>query len=242
MPGGCGTYCLRVQGPKGSQNVTLDSALYVPEGHSNLLSVSALEKKGAEVVFRKGKAVVTNKGKVVLTATRVSGVYVVDETEEDHFRTALASFSVGKPRLHLWHERLAHLGERNIQRLIKISTGIRPDESASNPCGACVQSKLKECPHVRPIKKGTYPLERIHADIAGPFSEVGMDGSRYWACFIDDFTQISWVYPIKEKSEFEECFQHLLKQFERPERRCHFLHLDRGGENRSHILTAFCRD
>ncbi|PCD22174.1 hypothetical protein AU210_015972 [Fusarium oxysporum f. sp. radicis-cucumerinum] len=48
MPGGCGTYCLRVQGPKGSQNVTLDNALYVPEGHSNLLSVSALEKKGAD--------------------------------------------------------------------------------------------------------------------------------------------------------------------------------------------------
>ncbi|KAM6514095.1 hypothetical protein FALCPG4_18898 [Fusarium falciforme] len=242
MPGGRGTYSLRVQGPKGPQNVTLDSALYVPEGYSNLLSVSALEKKGAEVLFRNGKAVVTNKGKVVLTATRISGVYVVDETEEDHFQTALASFSVGDPRLHLWHERLAHLGERNIKRLVGMSTGIRPDQSTSNPCGACVQGKLKERPHVRPIKKGTYPLECIHADIAGPFPEVGVDGSWYWACFIDDFTQMSWVYPIKEKSEFEECFQHLLKQFERPERRCHFLHLDRGGENRSHILIMFCRD
>ncbi|KAI8416700.1 hypothetical protein FOFC_03013 [Fusarium oxysporum] len=137
MPGGCGTYCLRVQGPKGSQNVTLDNALYVPEGHSNLLSVSALEKKGAEVVFRNGKAVVTNKGKVVLTATRISGVYVVDEVEDRPFQTALASFSVGDPRLHLWHERLAHLGERNIKRLMKMSTGIRPDDSTSNPCGAC---------------------------------------------------------------------------------------------------------
>ncbi|KAK2936504.1 GAG-pre-integrase domain [Fusarium oxysporum f. sp. vasinfectum] len=234
MPGGCGTYCLRVQGPKGSQNVTLDNALYVPEGHSNLLSVSALEKKGAEVVFRNGKAVVTNKGKVVLTATRISGVYVVDEVEDRPFQTALASFSVGDPRLHLWHERLAHLGERNIKRLMKMSTGIRPDDSTSNPCGACVQGKLRECPHVRPIKKGTYPLECIHADIAGPFPEVGVDGSRYWVCFIDDFTQMSWVYPVKERSEFEECFHHLLQQFERPERRCHFLHLDRGGENRSH--------
>ncbi|KAK2922940.1 Ribonuclease H superfamily [Fusarium oxysporum f. sp. vasinfectum] len=219
MPGGCGTYCLRVQGPKGSQNVTLDNALYVPEGHSNLLSVSALEKKGAEVVFRNGKAVVTNKGKVVLTATRISGVYVVDEVEDRPFQTALASFSVGDPRLHLWHERLAHLGERNIKRLMKMSTGIRPDDSTSNPCGACVQGKLRECPHVRPIKKGTYPLECIHADIAGPFPEVGVDGSRYWVCFIDDFTQMSWVYPVKERSEFEECFHHLLQQFERPERR-----------------------
>ncbi|KAF9781480.1 hypothetical protein IL306_013259 [Fusarium sp. DS 682] len=91
MPGGCGT------------------ALYVPEGHSNLLSVSALEKKGAEVVFRNGKAVVTNKGKIVLTATRVSGVYVVDEAEEDHFQTALASFrwdildcAFGTSDSHIW--------------------------------------------------------------------------------------------------------------------------------------------
>ncbi|KAI3572491.1 hypothetical protein IWW34DRAFT_573164, partial [Fusarium oxysporum f. sp. albedinis] len=87
--------------------------------------------------------------------------------------------------LHLWHERLAHLGERNIKRLMNMSTGIRPDNSTSNPCGACVQGKLRECPHIRPIKKGTYPLECIHADIAGPFPEVGVDGSRYWACFID---------------------------------------------------------
>ncbi|KAH7460549.1 Retrovirus-related Pol polyprotein from transposon TNT 1-94 [Fusarium oxysporum f. sp. matthiolae] len=242
MPGGCGTYCLRVQGPKGSQNVTLDNALHVPEGHSNLLFVSALEKKGAEVVFRNGKAAVTNKGKVVLTATRISGVYVVDEVEDRLFQTALASFSVGDPRLHLWHERLAHLGERNIKRLMKMSTGIRTDDSTSNPCGACVQGKLREGPHIRPIKKGTYPLECIHADIAGPFPEVGVDGSRYWACFIDDFTQMSWVYPVKERSDFEECFQHLLGQFERPERRCHFLHLNRGGENRSHVLTRFYRD
>ncbi|KAJ0133418.1 hypothetical protein HZ326_23503 [Fusarium oxysporum f. sp. albedinis] len=111
-------------GPKGSQNVTLDNALYVLEGYLNLLSVLALEKKGAKVVFQNGKAVVINKGKVVLTAIRISGIY----------------------------------------------------------------GKLRECPHVRPIKKGTYPLEYIYADIAGPFLEVGVDSSRYWVCFINDFT------------------------------------------------------
>ncbi|KAJ4175706.1 hypothetical protein NW759_017628, partial [Fusarium solani] len=88
MPGGRGTYSLRVQGPKGPQNIPLDNALCVPEGYSILLSVSALEKKGAEVLFQNGKAVVTNKGKVVLTATRISGIYVVDEAKEDHFQTA----------------------------------------------------------------------------------------------------------------------------------------------------------
>ncbi|KAG7405828.1 hypothetical protein Forpe1208_v014472 [Fusarium oxysporum f. sp. rapae] len=55
-------------------------------GHITLpLIALSLEKKGVEVIFRNGKAVVTNKGKAILTATRISGVYVVDEAEEDHF-------------------------------------------------------------------------------------------------------------------------------------------------------------
>jgi len=71
--------------------------------------VSALEKKGAEVVFRNGKAVVTNKGKVVLTATRISGVYVVDEAEKDHFETVWPPFrweildcTFGTSDSHIW--------------------------------------------------------------------------------------------------------------------------------------------
>jgi hypothetical protein len=100
MPGGYGTYCLRVRGPKGSQNITLDNALYVPEGHSNLLSVSALEKKGAEVVFRNGKALVTNKGKVVLTATRISGVYSKPLWHPFQWKTLDCTF--GTSGLHIW--------------------------------------------------------------------------------------------------------------------------------------------
>ncbi|KEY75244.1 hypothetical protein S7711_11391 [Stachybotrys chartarum IBT 7711] len=75
-------------------------------------------------------------GKTVLTAARICGVYMIDEAEEDHFQAALASFSVGDSRLHLWHERFAHLGERNIKKLIKMSTGIRPNEPPSDPCEA----------------------------------------------------------------------------------------------------------
>ncbi|KFA82013.1 hypothetical protein S40288_11335 [Stachybotrys chartarum IBT 40288] len=78
-------------------------------------------------------------GKTVLTAARICGVYMIDEAEEDHFQAALASFSVGDSRLHLWHERFAHLGERNIKKLIKMSTGIRPNEPPSDPCEASTE-------------------------------------------------------------------------------------------------------
>ncbi|EGU71915.1 hypothetical protein FOXB_17576, partial [Fusarium oxysporum f. sp. conglutinans Fo5176] len=100
--------------------------------------------------------------------------------------------------------------------------------------------KQKERPHRKSIRKGTYPLECVHADIAGPFPDTAYDGSRYWVVFVDDFTRMGWAYAVKEKSEFTRRFKHLLDTYERPERRCHYLHVDQGGENRSDQLCTLC--
>ncbi|KAI3572512.1 hypothetical protein IWW34DRAFT_574073, partial [Fusarium oxysporum f. sp. albedinis] len=53
-------------------------------------------------------------------------------------------------------------------------------------CEPCIAGKQKERPHRKSIQKGTYPLECVHADIAGPFPDRAYDGSRYWAVFVDD--------------------------------------------------------
>ncbi|RKK17394.1 hypothetical protein BFJ66_g17906, partial [Fusarium oxysporum f. sp. cepae] len=67
-------------------------------------------------------------------------------------------------------------------------------------------------------------------------------GHRYWACFIDDFTKMTWVFPIKHKSEFGGCFRRLLEQVETPTRRCRYLRLDRAGENQADTLTLYCEN
>jgi hypothetical protein len=51
---------------------------------------------------------------------------------------------------------------------------------------------------------------------------------------------MGWAYAVKEKSEFTRRFKHLLDTYERPERRCHYLHVDQGGENRSDQLCTLC--
>ncbi|KAI3570520.1 hypothetical protein IWW34DRAFT_578429, partial [Fusarium oxysporum f. sp. albedinis] len=57
-------------------------------------------------------------------------------------------------------------------------------------CEPCIVGKQKERPHQKSIRKGTYPLECVHADIAGPFPDTAYDGSRYWVVFVDDFTRM----------------------------------------------------
>jgi hypothetical protein len=78
---------------------------------------------------------------------------------------------------------------------------------------------MKEVPHTKSIRKGSRPFEGIQADIAGPFPAAGNNGDLYWAGFLDDYTDITWVFPIRHKWKFENCFRKLLQQVETPTRR-----------------------
>ncbi len=56
----------------------------------------------------------------------------------------------------------------SLKKLADMSTGVKP-LPRSCLCIAFVKVKLKETPHNHPMQRGTYPLEVIHVDIAGPF-------------------------------------------------------------------------
>ncbi|KAF0639715.1 hypothetical protein FPSE5266_01344 [Fusarium pseudograminearum] len=89
--------------------------------------------------------------------------------------------------------------------------------------------------------KGTRPFESLHADIAGPFPTTGLNGERYWVTFTDDFTQMTWVFPLRQKSEFTVKLKFLINHHKSPSRQCKFLRLDRGGENISQEVQLFCQ-
>ena len=154
---------------------------------------------------------------------------------------ALASYSISTPWLQIWHERMGHLGEQNLLKLKGMSYGMS-DIPEACLCEACVLGRMKEGPHKVPFKPGTYPLEFIHTDIAGPFPVPGNKGERYWVTFLDDKTKMAEAHPISKRSEFFQCFRHFLEKHERPERRCHRLRLDWAGENRLTEFHEFCAD
>jgi hypothetical protein len=74
-------------------------------------------------------------------------------------------------------------------------------------------------------------LEIIHADVRGPMRTTGLNGERYFLLFVDDFTRMTWLFLLKNKSETFSCFQ-VFKELTENEidMKIKCLRLDNGGE------------
>ena len=218
--------------------VLFPNALLVPSLHANLLSVSQLKKAGSSVEFTDNGAMIT-KSASKITMSLVKGLYLLDLWKGEP-AMALASFRLDGPGMQLWHDRLGHLGQSNIERLMQMSTGIKNCKATDCLCKACALGKMNEKPHNGSSRPGEYPLEFVHTDIFGPVKITGYNGARYWCSFIDDKTRIAWIYILKQKLEFPGTLRHFLDTNERPERKCHRLRLDKAGENVSSEVKSLC--
>ena len=45
-------------------------------------------------------------------------------------------------------------------------------------------------------------LEIVHSDVCGPMSYSSLSGYVYYVSFIDDLSRNTWVYFLKEKTEY----------------------------------------
>ena len=151
----------------------------------------------------------------------------------------LPAYSIRETWLAPWHQRMAHLGEDALKKLITMSTGMKPIPKACL-CLACVKSRLKENPHNTPSRSGEYPLEFIHMDLHGPLPCVGHQDARYWTILVDDLTGYTGIIPLRTKWELPEALETWLNKHERPERRCHRIRLDQAGENNSLEFIRRC--
>ena len=217
----------------------LSDTLFCPTASINLISVSQLmPKRGVNITFHATSAKIQTPGRTFL-ANMHRGLYILNLWSNQHRdKTAHASYSITDPTLHLWHKRMGHLGEQNVKRLQDMSTGMTRPVKAT-PCTECLLGRMKEKSHNTPSRRGEYPLEYIHIDIAGPFPIAGYNGCQYWVT-LDDATQLSTVIPITTKSKMFDELRKFLSMYKRPERRCHRIRLDDSGENRSHEFRQWC--
>ena len=133
--------------------------------------------------------------KVVFVGHVEDNLYVVDfSKEKTHLATCLmAKADVG----WLWHRRLAHVGMRNLQALLKgehILGLTNVSFAKERPCSACIARKLHEKAHkVKTIITTLRPLELIRLDLFGPPTYDSLGGRRYCLVIVDDFTRYTWV-------------------------------------------------
>src|SRR3984893_1685454 len=52
-----------------------------------------------------------------------------------------------------------------------------------------------------------FQQELVHTDVCGPIKAASLGGSRYFVTFIDDYSRMTAVYPIRAKSDVVDKFR-----------------------------------
>jgi transposase InsO family protein len=180
----------------------------------NLLSVSQLCKMGYNclltdigvTVFRRSDDSIAFKG--VLDGQ----LYLVDFNDN---RAELDTCLIAKVNMGwLWHHRLAHVGMKNLHKLLKGEhilglTNVHFENDRI--CSACQAGKQVGVHHPHKNMMTDRPLELLHMDLFGLIAYISIGGSKYCLVIVDDYSRFTCVFFLQEKSQTQETLKRFLR-------------------------------
>lgn len=197
-------------------SLEMKNALYVPENDVNLLSVDRATEANCEVLFKKNGAIIFSPdGQPIITARKLNGLYVVNEIDSPNSNNAPVTEYYGDTSSgdndKNWHRRMGHLNYKSLYGMSKSESVIGIDNIRRSRCDCqvCYENKMSEAAYPKEAQnRAVKVLERIHSDICGPFKQTGVNGSKYFITFVDDYSRLVKVYTIKSRDEVPRVFQH----------------------------------
>jgi hypothetical protein len=237
---GCGTVSFRRES---LPPMTLTEVLYVPGLKKNLVSVSTIEEKGYEVLFRDGQVLLFPRGSSITSAkvigTRHERLY---KFLFQPVRALIHSTSSSSDLCEIWHRRMAHLHHGALRVLREMVMGV-PDFSSEHHelCKGCTLGKYTKTAFPSSDSRAAEILDLIHSDVCGPMSSASLTGSLYYVVFIDDFSRKSWIFFMKTKGQVFSRFQEFKALVENQTgKKIRVLRSDNGGEYTSKEFMDFC--
>jgi transposase InsO family protein len=89
----------------------------------------------------------------------------------------------------------------------------------------------------------TRPLEIVHTNLVGPTTTKGLKGERYFMLLVDDYTRMSAICFLKNKSESFENFKIYKEMIENEmDSRIKCLRSDNGGDFTSKKFMDYCNN
>jgi transposase InsO family protein len=141
-------------------------------------------------------------------------LYLVDFNEN---KVELNTCLIAKTNLGwLSHCRLAHVGMKNLHKLLKEEhilglTNVYFEKD--RVCSACQAGKQVGVHHPhKNIKTIDRPLELLHMDLFGLIAYISIGGSRYCLVIVDDYSRFTWVFFLQEKSQTQDTLKGFLKR------------------------------
>jgi hypothetical protein len=163
----------------------------------NLLSVSQLCYMGYNCLFTNIDVSVFRRsdGSLSFRGVLDGKLYLVDFTKEN---ADLDACLIAKANLGwLWHHRLAHVGMKNLHKLLKGEhvlglTNVYFEKD--RPCAAYQAGKQVGTNHPsKNVMMTSKPLELLHMDLFRPVAHLSIGGSKYDLVIVDDFSRFTWV-------------------------------------------------
>ncbi|KAJ4817458.1 polyprotein [Rhynchospora pubera] len=215
---------------------------FIPQLTQNLLSIGQLIENGYSVIFEERKCTITDKATqqimaVVEMATNKLFPLEISSVEEKVMTTKLSNPS------EIWHLRYGHLNVNGLKLLSQkqMVFGL-PEIKEIGLCEGCAYGKQSRLPFPKDhAMRASQVLEIVHTDLCGPMETESFGGSKYFLLFIDDFSRMTWVFFLKNKSETLEHFKKFKAMTEKQTgKQLKVLRSDRGGEYQSKEFNQFC--
>jgi hypothetical protein len=187
---------------------SITNVLHVDSLSYNLLFVSQLCEMGYNCLFTdKGVEVFRRENSSIVFIGRLKNkLYLVDFNKS---KAKLETCLVAKSSMGwLWHRRLAHVGMRNLAKLLKDEhilglTNVHFEKD--RVCSACQAGKQVGIPHppksFMPTKQ---PFELIHRDLFGLVAYLSLGGNKYGLVIVDDYSRFTWVFFLYDKCQVQQ--------------------------------------
>ena len=231
---------LAIQKNQEDIEIVLKEVMYVPELWTNLFSVGQALKKGwklgndEEVIFLEKSGTTLKFDKVIKTPRgSLVGVEMIpcnkisflDETKRKKFNAEYL------------HQMLGHTNKRT-----EVSTANYYNweiEGTTSVCEQCAKAKAKQKNLNKVTEERSKEVgERLFFDIT-PMKHPSYGGSRNWLLILDDYSDYTWSFFLKEKSDLAECMVDFIQDLEaKHDIKVKNIRCDNAGENKAFAKLA----
>jgi transposase InsO family protein len=181
----------------------------------NLLFVSQLCHMGYNCLFTNIDVYVFRRsdGSLAFKGVLDAKLYLVEFSKEN---VDLDACLIAKTKMGwLWHRRLAHVGMKNLHKLLKGEHVLGLTDvcfEKYRPCAACQAGKQVGSNHQsKNLMSTSRPLELLHMDLFGPVAYLSIGGSKYGLIIVNDFSSFTCVF-LQDKSETQGTLKRFLKR------------------------------
>ncbi|KAI0500284.1 hypothetical protein KFK09_018496 [Dendrobium nobile] len=193
--------------PTPSRKFFLSQILHTLSLKYNILSISKLTKDNNICVIFNPSGFLLKDMKtheVLLQGPCSDGLYSLQSPSLSASQPTLAATTTSQTN---WHQRLGHPHTRILYHISHCNPQLHIDKQFLFS-KSCTEAKGHKLPFAISEHRHKIPLSLVHFDVWGPAPVSSVQGFLYYVIFIDDFSRLTWIYPMRQKSEVTNIFIH----------------------------------